>query len=390
MIAYNVFTNFHYSDTRQSSLRDLAQLGIDGNVILVQSQQSDTPCVTMYSWFVPGESAGRWSLMKGICESSGHTGSSWDRANDEVTWSQCPVRKSLVELVEKRVPLYTVPMTNVFYSFTYPMIDHNFHLYVQLDLERCGEIGYNEYGNLEVVSHIPLDFSLLSWSHLTLYSLSNNQVHSYQPPGGGDDDWDCSSWDMPQDMSLDEDDHDNEDNGYLTNWATQTRCEVSIPETPVTPVTPVIPEMPETPVTPVIPETPKTPDAPRTQGPTLVPALPPPYSGDAASWSSEYEGSSEYGESSDSDSSLGTTIAEGIPLEDKDEMRDRYRWDETDGNWYTKEEFYEYYGTDTIWDAMHPLEHLRRRTLYWIFSYYGETLSYKKLRLLVDEIIDTY
>ena len=83
-------------------------------------------------------------------------------------------------------------------------------------------------------------------------------------------------------------------------------------------------------------------------------------------------------------------IAEGIPIEVGTEMRDRYRWDETDGNWYTKEEFYEYYGTDSVWDAMHPLEQLRRRTLYWIFSYYGETLPYKRLRLLVDEIMDTY
>ena len=59
-----------------------------------------------------------------------------------------------------------------------------------------------------------------------------------------------------------------------------------------------------------------------------------------------------------------------------------------DGHWYTQEEFYDYYGSHDIWKAMHPTNHLIQNHLYYIFKTYGH-LHIKKLRYLVDEIMDT-
>jgi hypothetical protein len=64
------------------------------------------------------------------------------------------------------------------------------------------------------------------------------------------------------------------------------------------------------------------------------------------------------------------------------------RYDSMDGNWYTQEEFYDYYGSHDIWKAMHPTGHLMRSHLYYIFQKYHH-LEYKKLRLLTNEIMDT-
>jgi len=67
----------------------------------------------------------------------------------------------------------------------------------------------------------------------------------------------------------------------------------------------------------------------------------------------------------------------------------RMRQDESDGGWYTKDQFFEYYGSDRIWDAMHPEKQLRRWTIESIFHNYGH-LSKAKLELFLDEVLNTY
>ena len=347
MDTHEAFTKFDYSDTRQSSMRNLAQLGIEGNVVFVGHQtgnNSTNLSHMMYSWFVPGEREGKWSYMHGVFESDGYTQSSWERS-EEVQWTQCPVRKHLVNIVMDKVSLYTVPMSKVYYSFTDTIVQGgtNYRLYVKLDSGHYGEISYDEYGNMKVLSHSEND---LSWNMVSLYSLSRNiLVHTPKLEG---DAWECDScgsWGMydggtPHDMDS-------------------------------TPLSIVVPDNNEN-VTPEYPS------------------------------SDEMSVCSDSDSDSDSDSESGSSetinIAEGIPLppcyEDEGNVDESYReprrYDEEFGEWYTKEEFYEYYGTHSVWDASHPVDHLKRRAIYWIFSMYGKKMPYKKIRLLVDEIMDTY
>ena len=44
------------------------------------------------------------------------------------------------------------------------------------------------------------------------------------------------------------------------------------------------------------------------------------------------------------------------------------RFDENEGLWYTKEQFYQYYGTDVIWMKMHPKKQLMRQTICNIYK----------------------
>jgi hypothetical protein len=46
-----------------------------------------------------------------------------------------------------------------------------------------------------------------------------------------------------------------------------------------------------------------------------------------------------------------------------------HRYDELDGNLYTQEEFYQYYGSYDVWDNMDPKKLLQRRTLYSVYHY---------------------
>ena len=75
--------------------------------------------------------------------------------------------------------------------------------------------------------------------------------------------------------------------------------------------------------------------------------------------------------------------------DDTHETDERMRQDDTDGEWYTKDQFYEYYGSDRIWEAMHPEKQMKRSMIERVFQTYGH-LSRAKLELFLDEVLDTY
>ena len=71
--------------------------------------------------------------------------------------------------------------------------------------------------------------------------------------------------------------------------------------------------------------------------------------------------------------------------------QEKLREDPHDGRWYTKDEFYEYYHTDRIWEMQHPQDVHVRREMYDIVEYAQTTgLSDAKTRLLLQYIMRTY
>ena len=78
---------------------------------------------------------------------------------------------------------------------------------------------------------------------------------------------------------------------------------------------------------------------------------------------------------------------EYMEQEEGDEYTTRY--DDSDGGWYTKADFYEYYGTHTIWDAMHPKKQLLRTVL---LDIYGRAIDMPKCirQDFVEDFMDTY
>ena len=53
--------------------------------------------------------------------------------------------------------------------------------------------------------------------------------------------------------------------------------------------------------------------------------------------------------------------------EDYEETCEVYRMDYSDGGWYTKEEFKEYYGSNYVWKMMNPKKYIMREVLYYAY-----------------------
>jgi len=67
----------------------------------------------------------------------------------------------------------------------------------------------------------------------------------------------------------------------------------------------------------------------------------------------------------------------------------KYRFDETDGLWYTKEEFFQHYGSYHVWKKMNPKKRLKRQSIeraYWYASYLPCTLQSG----FIHKFLDTY
>ena len=83
--------------------------------------------------------------------------------------------------------------------------------------------------------------------------------------------------------------------------------------------------------------------------------------------------------------------ASGPQINQLPQPQEKMREDPHDGLWYTKDEFYEYYHTDRIWEMQHPQDVHVRREMYDIVEYAQTTgLSDAKTRLLLQYIMRTY
>ena len=88
------------------------------------------------------------------------------------------------------------------------------------------------------------------------------------------------------------------------------------------------------------------------------------------------------------------TIAEGIPLDkydcDSDEEGNiEYRMDYSDGNWYTKEEFKEYYGSHYVWKMMSPKKYIMREVVYYTY-FTAANLPRSLQKAFIEDYTTTY
>ena len=90
------------------------------------------------------------------------------------------------------------------------------------------------------------------------------------------------------------------------------------------------------------------------------------------------------------------TIAEGIPVDDyksdcdSDEVEDiEYRMDYSDGNWYTKKEFKEYYGSHYVWKMMAPKKYIMREVLYYTY-FTAANLPRSLQKAFIEDYTTTY
>lgn len=65
------------------------------------------------------------------------------------------------------------------------------------------------------------------------------------------------------------------------------------------------------------------------------------------------------------------------------------RMDDMDGLWYTKEAFFQYYGTNYIWDKMNPKDMFKRQTLCNVFNW-ASYLPILRQDQFITKYLDTY
>ena len=397
-------TRFQYCEGPNGhaiSMRHLVTLCQEGNVLFPDNhnhnQVSNPTQPPIYSWFVPGQQSGEWSRLKTIQQLTDwdQIYTLWDRTKNAATHLK-------EKIVATQTPIHSVPMSSVYYEYWDGDKD-NFSLYVN----RNGAFLKIEYdGNGRVVLN-----DMRAPGPSILYKLSTNEPVSVSTESGV-----MARWDFPENDTPgyplgglgDGWDTCDPDDQYLTDWATQTRMKVPDvgDELPVNDAEdsdeyPPDLDYPDEPcendeeISNLLNETvdydsdTDEEEAHIVEGvpvdtPIQTPEIP------------EYSDSEDSEDSEDSDyeteeSDVESQVSEDSDVESAEEEPDtRYRMDESDGNWYTKDEFYEYYGSDQIWDAMHPHNQFVRHQMYWTFYNYGNLLSQKKLKLLLKELKMTY
>jgi len=75
--------------------------------------------------------------------------------------------------------------------------------------------------------------------------------------------------------------------------------------------------------------------------------------------------------------------------EDYEEAQEVYRMDYSDGNWYTKEEFQEYYGSNYVWKMMSPKKYIMREVLYYAY-FTAANLPKSLQKAFIDDYTTTY
>lgn len=66
-----------------------------------------------------------------------------------------------------------------------------------------------------------------------------------------------------------------------------------------------------------------------------------------------------------------------------------YRYDEVDCEWHSKEEFFQQYGSDCIWEKMHPVM-VVKRTMIWRTYNWASTLPKHLRKAFIKDMLETY
>ena len=116
-----------------------------------------------------------------------------------------------------------------------------------------------------------------------------------------------------------------------------------------------------------------------------------------SSWSSDYWNDDDWDEKRQDTNGKWYTRREFYDYYGTDDAWDnldpnvyqKYRFDETDGRWYTKEEFFQHYGSNCVWKKMSPKKRLKRQSIeraYWYASY----LPFRLQDGFIKKFLDTY
>jgi hypothetical protein len=66
-----------------------------------------------------------------------------------------------------------------------------------------------------------------------------------------------------------------------------------------------------------------------------------------------------------------------------------YRYDEVDCEWHSKEEFFQQYGSDCVWDKFHPVM-VVKRTMIWRTYNWASTLPKHLRKAFIKDMLETY
>ena len=344
MILSNV-QKFDYPQKDAECFRKLVQMIVDNKVLLCPKLGS------LYTWWLPESSVnndnlGRWSKLKTVeYTQDGNPKLLWDRQ------TQFSCHPDIRKMVEERFNIYLVPMSDIVYSLVTPYEGepNNFRVFINNYDKFYSTNLVNKSNELMVVSS-PTDYTG------TLYSLETNQiVYDVKVPKNLDD------W------------HEVENDDGWGVWSpsdqsTFERLNQALPDSPNTPKTPACHKN--------LMDDFDLADNEAHNNKMTMSILDEYESSDSSAEESSAEESMEedeqdnQSEASDHDSEYNSEDdSDYVPEDDSttvsdydymDEYYDEKRQD-LDGNWYTRRQFYNYYGTDETWDNLDPTVYHKHR-----------------------------
>ena len=81
---------------------------------------------------------------------------------------------------------------------------------------------------------------------------------------------------------------------------------------------------------------------------------------------------------------------QGVDEQDVDEQVVEYRYDPTADDWFTKDDFVEYYGDDTMWNMCSSEKNSRRWMIECFIDRFQDVLSSREINHLLDKIVETF
>ena len=387
MILSNV-QKFEFSESNANSFRNLVSLIVNDKVLFCPKLGS------VYAWWLPETSpnngSGGWAKLKSVEQ---HYEKDPVTLWDKQTMYSC--HPDIRKIVEERLNCYLVPMDDVMYSLVVPYVSegNNFRVFIN-NYDKFYSTNLENRSDELMVICKPTDY------HGTLYSLKTNKV-VYQNESPKLDGW----------QSVETDNTEWEQ--VVKNSSVMERLNRPLsPETPRTPeckkqlfTEEGIPQLDED----------ETFDNEAHNNHMTMSMLVDDYESDESEI--ELTSGSECGDGDDeqyviksedictSDCESYTTASDSNYDPENEPDNDTHSesswssdywndddWDEkrqdTNGEWYTRREFYDYYGTDEAWDNLDPNVYQKYRfdetdgrwyTKEELFQHYGSNHVWKKM-----------
>ena len=330
---------------------------------------------SLYTWWLPESSVnndnlGRWSKLKTIEYTPDGRVSLWDRQ------TQFSCHPDIRKIVEERLNIYLVPMSDIVYSLVTPYNSepNNFRIFINNYDQFYSTNLVNKSDELMVVSS-PTDYTG------TLYSLETNQI----------------VYDVKVPKHLDEWQEVENDEGWgswsPSDQSTFERLNQALPDSPKTPKTPACHKN--------LMDDFELADNEAHNNKMTMSIVADYESAESSEESMEEEGQDSQSEASDHDSEYNSeddsdyipdvdTFEDDSTSVDDDYMDEYYdeKRQDLDGNWYTRRQFYNYYGTDEAWDNLDPNIYHKHRfdenngkwyTKEEFYQWYGTNKFWKKM-----------